>query len=415
MDLTPSEATEKYRAEVVKFLTENLPADWAGEGALSVQERAEFMPRWRELLLKNAYLGLKWPVEYGGAGLGPMELYVVQEEFARAGVPTLPMPSDLFGFLLIGPTLMERGTPEQRERFIPKILSGEYRFAQGFSEPEAGSDLFGLRTRGVIDGNEWVINGQKVWQTSGDAANWIFVLVRTEPDAPKAKGISMLLVPIEQPGVTVRPIRSMTGEAEFCEVFFDDARTSVENIVGERGEGASVTMTLLGFERGAVDGSKYIEHHDELLRLIDLVVEHGHRDDPLVRQRLAWCHSKVEIMRLLGLRALTTALSGEPPGAQSSLLKIYISQFEAALTELAMDVLGAEGLVRTGEPGVASLGPDPLGSPNSPNAWQNVYMTARAATIYGGSAQIQRNTLAERVLGLPREPQPATAGTRSAK
>ena len=414
MDLSPSEATEKYRAEVVAFLTENLPSDWAGEGALTAEERAEFMPRWRELLLANGYLGLKWPTEYGGAGLGPMELYVVQEEFARVGVPTLPMPSDLFGFLLIGPTLMERGTPDQRKRFIPKILSGEYRFAQGFSEPEAGSDLFGLRTRGTIYGDEWVINGQKVWQTSGDAANWIFVLVRTEPDAPKAKGISMLLVPIDQPGVTVRPIRSMTGENEFCEVFFDDARTSVENIVGERGEGASVTMTLLGFERGGVDGSKYIEHHDELLRLIDLVVEQGRRDDPLVRQRLAWCHSKVEIMRLLSLRALTTALSGEPPGAQSSLLKIFISQFEASLTELAMDVLGAEGLVRSGEPGVASRGPDPLGSPNSANAWQNVYMTARAATIYGGSAQIQRNTLAERVLGLPREPQPASTG-RSAK
>jgi hypothetical protein len=174
-------------------------------------------------------------------------------------------------------------------------------------------------------------------------------------------------------------------------------------------------MTLLGFERGAVDGSTYVEHHHELLRLIDLVVQHGKRDDPLIRQRLAWCHSKVEILRLLGLRALTTALSGRPPGAQSSVLKLFISQFEAQLTELAMDVLGAEGLVRTGGAGVASLGPDPLGSPNSANAWQNVYMTARAATIYGGSAQIQRNTLAERVLGLPREPQPATAGTRSAQ
>jgi alkylation response protein AidB-like acyl-CoA dehydrogenase len=344
-----------------------------------------------------------------------MELYIVQEEFARVGVPVLPIPSDLFGFLLIGPTLIHRGTPEQRERFIPGILSGEYRFAQGFSEPEAGSDLFGLRTRASVDGDEWVINGQKVWQTSGEAANWIFVLTRTEPDAPKAKGLSMLLVPIDQPGVVVRPIRSMTGEAEFCEVFFDDARTSVDNIVGERGEGASVTMTLLGFERGAVDGGKYIEHHDELLRLIDLVVEHGSGDDPLIRQRLAWCHSKVEIMRLLGLRALTAAMSDEPPGAQSSLLKLFISQFEANLTELAMDVLGSDGLVRTGEPGVANLGPDLLGAPNSANAWQNVYMTARAATIYGGSAQIQRNTLAERVLGLPREPQTASAGTRSSK
>jgi alkylation response protein AidB-like acyl-CoA dehydrogenase len=411
MDLTLSEATEKYRAQVVAFLTENLPQDWRGEGALTPAERDDFMPKWRQLLLDNGYLGLNWPKEYGGAGLGPAELHVVQEEFARVGVPTLPLPSDLFGFLLIGPTLIHRGTPEQKERFVPKILSGEYRFAQGFSEPEAGSDLFGLRTKGVVDGDEWVINGQKVWQTSGDAANWIFVLTRTEPDAPKAKGLSMLLVPIEQPGVLVRPIRTMTGEEEFCEVLFDDARTSVDNIVGARGEGASVTMTLLGFERGAGDGGKYIEHRDELHRLTELVKRYGRQDDPQIRQRLAWCHSKVEILRLLTLRALTTALAGDPPGARSSILKTFISDYESRLTELAMDVLGPAGLLRTGEPGVSNLGPDLLGAPNSVNAWQNVYMTARAATIYGGSGQIQRNTMAERLLGLPPEPkvEPAKA------
>jgi hypothetical protein len=407
MDLKPSEATEDYRRQVRTFLTDNLPQGWAGEGALSPEERAEFLPRWRDLLRDNGYLGLNWPTEYGGAGLGPLELHIVQEEFARVGAPTLPLPSDLFGFLLIGPTLIHRGTPDQKERFVPKILSGEYRFAQGFSEPEAGSDLFGLRTKGVVDGDEWVVNGQKVWQTSGDAANWIFVLTRTEPDAPKAKGLSMLLVPIEQPGVMVRPIRTMTGENEFCEVFFDDARTSVDNIVGGRGEGASVTMTLLGFERGAGDGGKYIEHHDELLRLVDTVVRTGRRDDPGIRQRLAWCHSKVEILKLLTLRTLTGALAGEQPGARSSIVKIFVSEFEAALTDLAMDVLGPDGLVRSGAPGVANLGPDLLGAPNSVNAWQNVYMTSRAATIYGGSSQIQRNTMAERLLGLPREPQPA--------
>jgi alkylation response protein AidB-like acyl-CoA dehydrogenase len=404
MDLTPSEATTTYRAQVAAFLSENLPEGWAGEGALRPDERAEFQPRWREVLYRCGYLGLTWPTEYGGAGLGPLELHVVQEEFARVGAPLLPIPSDLFGFLLIGPTLIHRGTPEQKKRFIPGILSGEYRFAQGFSEPEAGSDLFGLRTRGTVDGDEWVINGQKVWQTSGDAANWIFVLTRTEPDAPKAKGLSMLLVPIEQPGVLVRPIRTMTGETEFCEVFFDDARTGVDNIVGARGEGASVTMTLLGFERGSGDGGKYIEHRDELLRLVDTVVREDRQDDPLIRQRLAWCHAKVEILRLLTLRALTSALSGEQPGARSSILKIFISEYEAKLTELAMDVLGPAGLTRTGGPGVSNLGPDLLGAPNSVNAWQNVYMTSRAATIYGGSSQIQRNTMAERILGLPREP-----------
>jgi alkylation response protein AidB-like acyl-CoA dehydrogenase len=388
---------------VAAFLAGRLPPDWAGVGALSADERADFLPRWRQVLLDHRYLGLNWPTEYGGAGLSPLEQQVVQEEFARVGAPLLPLPCDLIGFVLLGPTLIHRGTPEQKQRFIPKIVSGEYRFAQGFSEPDAGSDLFGLRTRAALDGDEWVINGQKVWQSSGDAANWIFVLTRTEPDAPKAAGLSMLLVPNEQPGVVVRPIRTMTGDAEFCEVFFEDARTSVDNMVGGRGEGASVTFTLLGFEREAGSGAMYLEHRHELERLTALVRECGRTGDPLVRQRLAHCHSKVEILRLLQLRALTASLDGDPPGALSSLMKLYVSQYEAQVTELAIDVLGPAGLVRTGEPGVDCLfGPDVLGAPNTANAWQTMYLTTRAATIYGGSSQIQRTTVAERVLGLPR-------------
>ena len=406
MDLRPLPETEEYRARVRAFLKEHLPADWQGVGALSADEREQFLPRWRETLRSNGYLGVAWPKEYGGAGLSVLEQSTLQQEFVRAGVPVLPMPSDSFGFNLIGPTLLHWGTQEQKDFFIPRILSGEHRWAQGYSEPEAGSDLFGLRTRGVVDGDEWVIDGQKLWQTAGAAATWIFILARTEPDAQKAKGLSFLLVPMEQEGVEVRLIRTMTGEAEFCEVFLNSARTSVGNIVGPRGAGAHVALTLLGYERGSASGAMYASHTIELDRLIELARLHGADADPQIRQRLAWCYSKVQIISYLGMRTMTSALTGAPPGPESSMQKLYVSEYHTRVTELAMDILGMAGTVRSGDPAVASLGADPLGAPNSPAAWQNVYLRSRAATIYGGSSQIQRNTLGERVLGLPREPRP---------
>lgn len=404
MDLTPQPEVERYRTEVAEFLRANLPAGWRGIGALDAQARAEFRPRWREVLLQHGYLGVAWPKEYGGAGLGPLEQSVAAKEFVKAGAPLLPLPSDQFGFSLIGPTLLHWGTEEQKRYFLPRILSAEHRWAQGYSEPDAGSDLFSLRTSGVVDGDEWVINGQKMWQTAGQAANWIFVLTRTEPEAPKARGLSLLLVPIDQPGVEVRPIRTMTGEEEFCEVFFNDARTPLSHVVGPRGGGAKVALTLLGYERGSASGATYAAHRIELDRLTELARETGKDSDPSIRQRLAWCHTKVEIIKYLGLKTLTGAAAGQPPGPESSILKLYESEYHARATELAMDILGMSATVRSGAPAVASLGPDPLGAPNSPSAWQNIYLTARAATIYGGSSQIQRNTLGERVLGLPREP-----------
>jgi alkylation response protein AidB-like acyl-CoA dehydrogenase len=409
MDLSFDDDLAEFRAGVRAFLGENLPADWAGLGALSADERADFLPRWRETLREHRYLGLSWPASYGGAGLSAVEQHVVQEEFTRYGAPLLPLPSDLFNLALLGPTLLVCGTEGQKQHFIPRMLRGEYRFAQGFSEPDAGSDLFSLRTRAVLSEGEWVINGQKVWQTDADAANWLFVLARTEPGAPRAKGISMLLVPIDQPGVLVRPIRSMTGENEFCEVFLDDARTAEAHVVGGRGAGAAATMTLLGFERSAASGSLYTEYRIELERLVRLSRQNGREHDPAIRQRIGWCHTQVEAIKLLGLRALTRAQEGGAPGAESSLIKLHETVYHAAVTELAMDILGPAGLVRTGSPAVASLGPDPLGAPNTPAAWQHVYMTARAATIYGGSSQIQRNTLGERVLGLPRDARPQAA------
>lgn len=406
MDLTIDADQEAFRDGVRSFLTTHLPRDWRGYGALSEAAREDFSPRWRQILLDNGYLAVAWPKEYGGAGLGLMQQVIVQEEFVRAGAPLQPIPSDMFGFSLIGPTILHAGTDEQRAEFLPKIVSGEHRWCQGYSEPEAGSDLFGLRTRAVRDGDNWIVNGQKVWQTAGMFANWIFALVRTDPDAPKAKGISMLLIPLDQPGVEVRPIRTMTGQEEFCEVFFTDAVTHVDNMVGAVNDGARVSMTLLGFERGASSGATYLSHRQELDRLCSLIKEQGRQGDPWIRQELAWCFSKVEIFKYLGLRTLAQAASGTSPGPESSMSKLYTSEYHKRLARLSMDILGPRSTYAGGAEAVSDLGPEPLGSSNSAASWQRVYMTSLAATIYGGSSQIQRNTLGERVLDLPREPRP---------
>ncbi|MBC7593152.1 MAG: acyl-CoA dehydrogenase family protein [Kineosporiaceae bacterium] len=412
MDLAAGPEMVEFREQVRLFLRAQLPADWDGVGALSAAEHADFAPRWREALRLAGYLAPTWPVEYGGGGLGLLEQAALQEEFVRHGVPVLPVPTDTYAFVLIGPTLLHWGTEEQKRYFLPRMVTGEHRWVQGYSEPGAGSDLFNLSTRGELVDGLWVVNGQKVWQTNGDLANWIFALVRTEPDQERGRGISMLLLPIDQPGVEVRPIRTMTGDSEFCEVFFTDARTDAANIIGPRGAGARTALTLLGYERGSASGSLYMSYRIELDRLIDLVKERGRDHDPVIRQRLAWCHCKVEMLKFLGLSNLSGALSGEPPGPESSIIKLYESEYHAELTDLAMDILGMDGLTREGAPGIANLGPDPLGSPNSSAAWINQYMTSRAAMIYGGSSQIQRSTLGERVLGLPRDPRP-TSGASS--
>lgn len=408
MDLSWPAEVEAYRKDVKAFLRRELPAEWEGYGALSPEERPAFAQAWRDLLRANGRLAVSWPREYGGGGLSVLEQSVMMEEFTRAGAPTMPLPSDSQGLILIGPTILACGNDAQREYFLPKILSGEHRWAQGFSEPGAGSDLAGLRTSATRGPAGWVVNGQKVWQTAGDVANWLYVLARTNPEAPKHKGISLLLLPVDQPGVDVRPIRSMTGDFEFCEVFLTDAVTAAEHVVGDVDTGWSVAMTLLGLERGASASAAAVSSRIELERLATLARARGLADDPLFRQQFGWCVSKVEIMRFLALRALTTAQAGGPAGPEASLLKIYGSEYHKRVTELAMSVLGMDGMVASGAPGVASLGPDPLGAPNTPAAWENVFLTARAATIYGGSSQIQRNVLAQRVLGLPREPAVST-------
>jgi alkylation response protein AidB-like acyl-CoA dehydrogenase len=257
-----------------------------------------------------------------------------------------------------------------------------------------------------LDGDEWVINGQKIWTSAGHLADHIFVLCRTDPEAPKHKGISFLLVDMRQPGVEVRPIKMISGESEFNEVFFTDARTPKDEVVGGVNNGWAVAMTLLGYERGEAAATMPIRFKGELDRLLQLAKDTGKADDPVIRQRLAWCYSKVEIMRYLGMRTLTKFLAGQHPGPDASISKLYWSEYHRMVTELAVDILGMDALVPTGRKPSSAFQADDPGAPNSSASWANTFLNARAGTIYAGTSQIQKNILGEMVLGLPKEPRP---------
>jgi alkylation response protein AidB-like acyl-CoA dehydrogenase len=398
----PPEA-EVYREKVQAFLAEHLPDGWKGIGQLEGEAVNNFVREWRHTLYEHGYLAPGWPREYGGAGLSAVEQVVLAEEFTRAGVPA-GGPNDQFGIQMLGNTLLRWGTEEQKAHYIPRILSGEDRWCQGYSEPNAGSDLGNLGCRAVLDGDQWVINGQKVWTSEGHLADHIFLLTRTDPDAPKHKGISFLLVDMRQPGIEVRPIKMISGRSEFNEVYFTDAACPKDEVVGGVNNGWAVAMTLLGFERGEAAATLPLRFRAELDRLVALAREQGRASDPVIRQGLAWCHSKVEIMRYLGLRTLTRFLQGHQPGPDGAILKLYWSEYHRVATELAVDILGADALAPEGRPPSSAFQTDDVGAPNSSASWTTTFLNARAETIYAGTSQIQRNILGEMVLGLPKEP-----------
>jgi alkylation response protein AidB-like acyl-CoA dehydrogenase len=397
----PPEA-ERFREKVRAFLAEKLPEGWRGVGALSAEEGYRFVAQWREVLHEAGYLAVSWPVEFGGSDLSPLEQVILMEEFTRAGVPS-GGPNDVFSIQMIGNTLLVHGTDEQKRYFLPRILSGEHVWCQGYSEPNAGSDLGGVTTRAVLDGDEWVIDGQKIWTSYGHLANWIFVVARTDFEAPKHRGLSFLLVPMDQPGVEVRPIRMISGDSEFNEVFFTGARTARSNIVGKVNEGWTVAMTLLGFERGEAAATFPIRFREELDKLIELARLSGESNNPVIRQRLAQCFVEVEVMRFLGLRSLTRYLAGALPGPESSIFKLYWSEYHKRATELAMSICGASALAPGRKVGPVTFPTDYSGSPNDVANWYDVFLKARAGTIYAGTSQVQRNIIGERVLGLPKE------------
>ena len=313
MQPTYSPEAEVYREKVQAFLAEHLPPGWKGTGSLEGDAVNEFTLEWRRTLYENGMLALGWPTAYGGAGLSALEQVIVAEEFTKAGVPA-GAANDVFGIQMVGNTILEWGTEEQKQHYLPRILSREDIWCQGYSEPNAGSDLANLGCRAVLDGDEFLINGQKIWTSSGHLADHIFLLTRTDPEASKHKGITFLLVDMRQPGVEVRPIRMMTGDSEFNEVFFTDARCPKENVLGGINNGWAVAMTLLGYERGEAAATMPMRFRAEVDRLMDLARERGLDRDPSIRQRLASCYTKVEIMRWNGLRVLTRFLAGQHPG-----------------------------------------------------------------------------------------------------
>ena len=396
---------EEYREKVQAFLAEKLPATWKGIGSLEGKAAEEFMYQWRQVLASSPYLAPGWPVEYGGGGLSALEQVIVAEEFARAGVPTGSF-NDTFGIQMLGNTLLLWGTEEQKRYYLPRIISDQDTWCQGYSEPNAGSDLGNVGLKATLDGDQFILNGQKIWTSAGQYATHIFTLARTNPDAPKHKGISFLLVDMRQPGIEVRPIKMISGESEFNEVFYTDAACPKENIVGGINNGWAVAMSLLGYERGEAAATLSIRFQAEFDRLLALAQERGVASDPRIRQRLSECYVRVQIMKYLGLRTLTKFVAGHHPGPDGAISKLYWSEYHKIVTELAMDILGADGLVPVGRKPISSFQTDDGGAENSSMSWAMTFLNARAGTIYAGSSQVQRNIIGEMVLGLPKEPKP---------
>ncbi len=407
MELAYAPQDEAFRAEIRAWLKENLPKGWFDPNfEMSAEERKKFNDEWPEKLFKGGWICATWPKEYGGKGLTTMQGVVLSEEFANARAP---MRADFFGDTLVGPTILQWGTEEQKKEFLPKILSGQMRWCQGFSEPNSGSDLASLKTSAILDGDEWVINGQKVWTTQGHHANYCFLLTRTDPDAPKHKGISYLLVPMDQPGVEVRGIVQPDGTAEFCEVFFTNARCPKDNVVGGVNNGWQVANSTLAFERGTSATTGYRRFEEEYNIIVAAAKRNGAINDPVIRQRLMKFYAKIHILRFHGLRSLSATLNNSRDlsvAAIGAFNKMYWSEMHKEAMELGLDIYGPEAmLVDCGGdgswPGTARERRRP-GYPVS--AMMSAFFFSRSETIWGGTSQIQRNIVGERVLGLPKEP-----------
>jgi alkylation response protein AidB-like acyl-CoA dehydrogenase len=407
MDLNYPAETEPFRKEVHAWLEENLPDGWFDpDFSMSPEERRAFNESWNEKLFAGGWICAGWPVEYGGKGLTLLQQVVLNEEFATAGAP---MRADFFGDTLVGPTILQWGTDEQKREFIPGILQGKIAWCQGFSEPDAGSDLASLKTSAVLDGDEWVINGQKVWTSQAQRADYVFLMVRTDPDAPQHAGISYLLVPMHQEGVEVRPIIQVDGSADFNEVFFTNARCSKNNAVGGVNNGWKVAMTTLGFERGSNSTTGYRRFLKEWEEIVKEARRLGKNDDRLVRDGLVKAWEKVKIMEINGFRSLTDSLNGTHNTALlGACNKMFWSETHRATLELALDVLGMEAQILTGKgPSDGWVAGSRRGRADYPvSDLQGSFFFSRSETIWGGTAEIQRNIIGERALGLPKEPKP---------
>jgi alkylation response protein AidB-like acyl-CoA dehydrogenase len=404
LDLGPEIAA--FRADLRSWITAGAPAglaelvDWAAVGTTGGRrpdgfDSAVADPRyaeWEQRLAEAKLICPQWPAEYGGQGMDAVRVAVLNEEFARAGVPRVVRG---MGEGLVGPSVLVHATPEQKAYFLPRIVSGEDVYCQGFSEPGHGSDLASVETKGVVDGDRIVVTGQKVWTSGAARANMMFVLCRTATDVAKHAGLSYVLIPFDGPEVEYRPIRQMSGAAEFCEDFLDGVGAPLFNVIGGLNNGWRVAMTTLGHERGGRATVQHLRFEQEFWALVDTARKYGRHEDPLVRQQLAWAYTQVQLMRFSGLRTLAQVADGRQPGPEASVAKLFWSEYHKRLGEIAMDIVGPESLIR----------PEGEGYPTT--GWQNVFLASRSGTIYSGTSEIQRNIIAERALGLPKEPKVA--------
>jgi len=395
MDLSYGETYEKFRLEVREFLA----ANWPPKGEDAKLPRAEGAARFRDRATERGYLRRSIPKEFGGSErlADELEANVIREEFRRAHAPMDPRG---IGTMMLVPTLLERGNQWQKEKFVEGTVKGEIHWCQGYSEPGSGSDLASLRTRAELVGDEWVINGHKVWTTNAHQADWMFCLARTEPDAPKHAGISYLLIPMDQPGIEVRPLRQMTGGADFNEVFLTDAKTPADHIVGKRGEGWQVSRSTLKHERNSIGSSAQSAMiFQGLVHLARTTQRNGRPniEDPVIRQRLATIEGALKAHEYSGLLQLTKNAKGEDPGIIQTMSKLVSTNLGSEFAKLALDLLEDDGL----------LDPNPSDEMTMQitdnRSWINQYMYSLGIAVAGGTANIQRNVIAERGLGLPRD------------
>ena len=376
MDLTLSPQEEAFRDELRQWLADNHP----GQEPAGDIDAFEFRRAWQRKLDEANYAGLSWPEEYGGRGATLIEQAIFNEELVRSRAP---MTANVLGLVMGGPVVIAHGTDEQKKRFLKPILTAEEIWCQGFSEPESGSDLASLKTKAVKDNGEWVVTGQKVWTTFAHEAKWCMLVARTDQDAPKHKGLTYFIMDMEQDAVQVRPLRQITGEAEFNELFIEEARIPDENVVGGVGNGWMVAITTLMHERAGLGFGSAVALKIALGELMDLVRENDLADDDVIRQRVAQLYIEAEVLRLTASRGLTSQMKTGIPGPEGSLVKWQWSDTNQAMTELATEVRGPEG-------------------PIVDSDWTYRFLRARANSIEGGTTEILRNIVAERVLGMPR-------------
>jgi len=393
MDLNLSPEEIQFRDELRRWLAANAPKDWDERREESMESRFEYLKRWQRKLYEGGWAGISWPKEYGGRGASLMEQVIFWQEMAQAQAPPL---ANVLGLGIIGPTIIAFGTEAQKKRFLAKILSAEEIWCQGFSEPDAGSDLANVRCEAKLDGDHYIVNGQKVWNSYGWAADWCELVVRTDPDVPKHKGLTVLLVDMKSPGVEVRPLRQMTGETEFNELFFHDLRVPSANVVGKVNEGWGVAMGTLMHERGTFGAGLQITYRRNMERLIELArtTKRNGRpaaEDPVIRQKLAQCYAEIEIMRCNQMRAFSRISSTGVPGPEGSIQKIFWSELNQRFQQIAQELLGPYGQLEAGDDHAIDNG-----------TWAYGYLRSRGNTIEAGTSEIQRNIIGHFVLGLPK-------------